>query len=132
MLGKTVRLRHCPATVSGQCSTRHLSLPRIEPEREGRCTSGRRKSGDRFSQSIKRFSEGEKIMVVLAFLVFLFSPPSEVLKGSILDPTGAAITGARVEISRSGSSRTAASNESGVFSIEDVQAGAYALHVKAN
>jgi outer membrane cobalamin receptor len=71
-------------------------------------------------------------MAVLTFLFFLFVPPSEILKGTILDPSGAAVTAAKVEISGSGFSRSVAANDSGVFSIEDVPVGTYSLRVTAN
>jgi outer membrane cobalamin receptor len=77
------------------------------------------------------FSEGEKIMAVLTFLFFLFASPPDNLSGTILDPAGAVVTGARIEISGSGISRNISSNNSGAFSIEDIPPGAYSLRVTA-
>src|SRR5579871_3941615 len=100
MLGKTVRIRHCPATVSGSNYPAFVTAPG-QPVWEGKCVYGCRKSGDRFSryQLTSGFSEGEKVMAILTFLFFLIVSPAENLKGTILDPAGAVVAGAKVEIS---------------------------------
>src|SRR5215467_7345341 len=71
-------------------------------------------------------------MAVLTFLIFLSASPPEILRGTILDPTGAAVAAARVEVSALGFSRSVSTNDSGVFAIEDVPAGAYSLQVMAH
>src|SRR5580704_9208217 len=133
MHGKTVKFRHCPATVSGS-NDLHLSLHRKQPVWEGKCeASGCAASQETGSANCwELFSEGERIMAVLTFLFFLFVSPSEILKGVILDPAGAVVAGAKVEISGPGVSRSVSTSDSGVFSIEDVPAGAYSLRVTAN
>lgn len=70
-------------------------------------------------------------MVILTFLFFLVVSPADNLKGTILDATGAVVAGAKVEISGSGLSRSAITNDSGSFSIEDIPAAAYSIHVTA-
>ena len=76
-------------------------------------------------------------MAILTFLAFLFVYPSQFLQGTILDPTGAAVSGAKVELYGPGFSRTTSTDGAGVFSIDfsTVQAppaGAYSLRVTAN
>src|SRR5262249_13800754 len=71
-------------------------------------------------------------MAVLTLLFFLFVYPSEILKGTILDPTGAAVAGAKVEVSGTGFSNTTYTDDAGIFSIPDAPTGTYALHVTAN
>src|ERR1700741_713607 len=71
-------------------------------------------------------------MAVLTLLFFLFVSAPEILKGTILDPAGAVVIGAKVEISGQDFSRSVTTNDSGVFSIEDIPAGAYSLRVTAN
>jgi vitamin B12 transporter len=78
------------------------------------------------------FSEGERIMTVLAFLLLLFVFPAETLRGTIVDPSGAAVANARVEISRADFSQTTTTDETGGFSFEAAAAGTYALRVTAN
>src|SRR5579862_1380518 len=70
-------------------------------------------------------------MAVLTFLFILVVSPADNLRGTILDATGAVVAGAKVEISGSGLSRSAITNDSGSFSIEDIPAAAYSLHVTA-
>src|SRR5947207_5753284 len=70
-------------------------------------------------------------MAVLSFLLFLLLSPPETLKGTILDPTGAAIAGARVEISAAGFSRSAITDDAGVFVIDDARSGTWSLRVTA-
>ena len=70
-------------------------------------------------------------MAVLTFLLLLISP-FEILNGVILDPAGAVVGGATVEVTGQVFSRTAFTNDSGVFSIEDIPAGfSYSLRVTA-
>jgi len=91
-----------------------------------------RKSGDRFSTNKwERFSEGEKTMAVLTFLILLSASPPEVLQGIVLDSSGAAISGAKVELLAAGPSRTAATNETGAFRLDNLSAGAYSLRITA-
>src|SRR5262249_18333178 len=78
------------------------------------------------------FSEGERIMTFLAFLLFLLVSPTEGLQGAVVDPTGAAVANARVEISRGDFLRATTTDETGSFSIEEAPAGTYALRVTAN
>src|SRR5215471_1385325 len=75
---------------------------------------------------------GERIMAVLAFLAFLLASPPEFFLGTVLDPTGAAVAGAKVELSGAGFSRTAYTDAAGMFSIEDAPAGTCLLRVTAN
>src|SRR5438876_1212429 len=70
-------------------------------------------------------------MAVLTFLLFLLLSPPETLKGTILDATGAAIAGARVEISGAGFSRSAITDDAGVFVIDDARSGTWSLRVTA-
>jgi outer membrane receptor protein involved in Fe transport len=70
-------------------------------------------------------------MAVLTFLlVFVFFPP-DLLKGTIVDPTGAAIPGARVEFAAGSFSRTVYTGNDGSFSIDDPPPGTYSLRVTA-
>ena len=71
-------------------------------------------------------------MAVLTFLFFLFLSPPETLKGTILDTTGAAIAGARVEISGSDFSRSVTTDDAGVFVIGDAPSGTWSLRVTAS
>ena len=71
-------------------------------------------------------------MAILTFLLFLFGSPPEAFKGTILDPSGAAVPGARVEISRANFSRVAATDDAGAFVLEGVPDGSYSLRVSAN
>ena len=72
-------------------------------------------------------------MTVLAFLLFfLLVSPSELLRGTILDPTGAGVAGARVEISGSNFSRSTYTDDGGGFSFEEAPIGSYSLRVVAN
>src|SRR5215510_13629779 len=75
---------------------------------------------------------GERIMSVFSFLVFLLVFPSELLQGTILDPTGAAVAGAKVELFGPGLSRTAYTDAAGIFSIDQAPIGSYSLRVTAN
>src|SRR5215471_37705 len=79
---------------------------------------------------------GERIMAVLTFLAFLFVYPSEFLQGTILDATGAAIAGAKVELNGPGFSRTTYTDDAGLFSIDlsrdEPLIGGYSLRVTAN
>src|SRR5262245_24997586 len=75
---------------------------------------------------------GERIMAVLAFLALLFASPPEFFLGTVLDPTGAAVAGAKVELSGTGFSCTTYTDAVGGFSIEDAPAEIYALRVTAN
>jgi outer membrane cobalamin receptor len=70
-------------------------------------------------------------MAVLTFLFFLLACPPEILQGVILDPAGAAIAGARVDVTTSGFSRTTITDSRGVFILDDVPAGNYSLRVAA-
>src|SRR2546426_7821853 len=70
-------------------------------------------------------------MVVLTFLILISASPPEVLKGIVLDSSGAAISGARVELSAAGPSRTAVTNETGAFLLDNLPAGAYSLRITA-
>src|SRR5436190_20745281 len=78
------------------------------------------------------FSEGERIMTVIAFLLFAFAFPRDTVTGTILDTSGAAISGARIEISAANVSRVTFSDDSGSFSIIDAPAGDYTLRIAAN
>jgi vitamin B12 transporter len=71
-------------------------------------------------------------MAVLTFLFFLLLSPPDTLKGTILDSTGAAIAGARVEISGANFSRRAITDDGGVFVIDDVPSGTWSLRVTAS
>ena len=94
---------------------------------------GDRKSGDRFSINTNAlFSEGERIMTALAFLFFLFVSPPDVLNGTILDPAGAAVAGARVEVTGQDLARTEYTDDRGQFVTKDLAAGTYRLHVIAS
>src|SRR5215813_7946777 len=79
---------------------------------------------------------GERIMAVLTFLAFLFVYPSELLLGTIFDPTGAAVSGAKVELYGPGFSQITYTDEAGLFSIEfsgdQTPIGTYSLRVTAN
>src|SRR5262245_1967191 len=71
-------------------------------------------------------------MTVIAFLFFLFVSPSEIFRGTIVDPTGAAVGGARVEISRGDFSLATMTDNAGTFTFEEAPAGSYLLRVTAN
>src|SRR5262245_22191152 len=71
-------------------------------------------------------------MTVIAFLFFLFVSPSEIFRGTIVDPTGAAVGGARVEISRGDFSLATMTDNAGTFTFEEAPAGSYLLRVSAN
>src|SRR5262245_51873888 len=73
-----------------------------------------------------------RIMTVLAILAFLFASPPEFLLGTVLDPTGAAVAAAKVELSGSAISRITYTDAAGMFSIPDAPAGTYSLRVTAN
>ena len=79
---------------------------------------------------------GERIMAVLGFLAFLFVYSPELLQGTILDPTGAAVSGAKVEVYGPGFSQITYTDEAGLFSIESsidqTPIGTYSLRVTAN
>src|SRR5207249_4969898 len=68
-------------------------------------------------------------MAVLTLLILLSASPPEVLKGVVLDSSGAAISGAKVELSAAGLSRTAVTNDTGVFLLDNLSAGAYSLRI---
>ncbi|HYR42117.1 MAG TPA: TonB-dependent receptor [Terriglobia bacterium] len=70
-------------------------------------------------------------MDVLTLLVFLFFSRPEILKGTILDPAGASVAGARVDVSRPGFSRATTTDDAGGFLVDDVPAGTYSLRVTA-
>src|SRR5437868_477947 len=71
-------------------------------------------------------------MDVLTLLFVLFASPPEILQGIILDPAGASVAGARVDLLRPGFSRTAITDHAGGFSVDGVPAGTYSLRVAAN
>ena len=71
------------------------------------------------------FSEGERIMTVLAFLFFLLAVPPENLRGTILDPSGAGVGGAKVEITAAGASHLTYSDSDGAFYVENIDSGNY-------
>ena len=71
-------------------------------------------------------------MAVLTFLFFLAVSPTETVQGIILDPAGAAVAGARIEVYGAGFARSTFANDAGMFLIEDAPAGAYSLRVTAN
>jgi outer membrane cobalamin receptor len=71
-------------------------------------------------------------MAVLTFLFFLSIVPPENLTGTVLDPSGAGVGGAKVELTAPGASRTTNTDDNGAFSIENIPAGSYALRVTAN
>ena len=71
-------------------------------------------------------------MAVLTFLAFLSFYSSELLQGTVLDPTGAAVAAARVELSGTDFSRVTYTGGNGVFSIEDAPVGLYSLRVTAS
>src|SRR3954469_15512795 len=81
------------------------------------------------AQTRNSFPRGKRIMAHLTFLLFLFVSPADVVTGTISDPSGAAITGARVEITGQNFSQTAVSQDGGLFTIEAVPAGTYSLRV---
>src|SRR5215831_7429916 len=72
------------------------------------------------------------MMPALTFLFFLFVSPPEILKGTILDPAGTAVAGARVEISDDGVARTAYTDDGGRFAFDEFPAGTYSVQVTAN
>jgi vitamin B12 transporter len=69
-------------------------------------------------------------MPVYAFLFLLLAFPSEVLKGTILDTSGAAVAGARVEISGR-PSFAVFTDGTGQFIINEIPIGTYELRVTA-
>ena len=71
-------------------------------------------------------------MTVLAFLAFLFASPPEFFLGTVLDPTGAGVAAAKVELTGAGISRITYTDEAGMFSIPYAPAGTYSLRVTAN
>src|SRR5262245_21170513 len=71
-------------------------------------------------------------MIVLAFLAFLFASPPEFFLGTVLDPTGAGVVAAKVELTGAGISRITYTDEAGMFSIPNAPAGTYAVRVTAN
>src|SRR5215831_2774309 len=79
---------------------------------------------------------GERIMTVLTLLAFLFVYPSELLQGTILDPTGAAVSGAKVEVDGPAFSQITYTDETGFFSMEfpgnQTPIGTYSLRITAN
>src|SRR5262245_7314010 len=79
---------------------------------------------------------GERIMTVLTLLAFLFVCPSELLQGTILDPTGAAVSGAKVELDGPAFSQITYTDETGFFSMEfpgnQTPIGTYSLRITAN
>ena len=64
-------------------------------------------------------------MAVLTFLFFLAVSPTETVHGIVLDPAGAAVAGARIEVYGAGLARSTFANDAGMFLIEDAPAGAY-------
>ena len=74
-------------------------------------------------------------MTVLTILLFLlFSPPAprDQFEGIILDTTGAAVAGAKIELYGKGFTGSAYSNDSGMFSIQAMLVGSYSIRVIAN
>jgi outer membrane cobalamin receptor len=70
-------------------------------------------------------------MTFLAFLLFLLTSPPETLRGTVVDPSGAAVAGARVELSGTNFSRVAYTDGAGTFHIDDAPGGTYALRIAA-
>src|SRR5437868_2661288 len=131
MHGKTVQFRHCPATVSGRSYPAFVTASG-EPMWEDNAMTGAASQETGSADYLTLFSEGERIMAVLTFLFFLFASPPDNVKGTILDPTGASVAGARVEISAAALSQSATTDGSGTFSIEGVPSGTYSLRVTAS
>jgi vitamin B12 transporter len=71
-------------------------------------------------------------MTALTFLFFLFVSPPDVLNGTILDPAGAAVAGARVEITGQDLARTEYTDDRGKFVAADLPAGTYQVRVTAS
>lgn len=71
------------------------------------------------------------MMTALAFLLFLFTYSPQAANGTVFDAAGAAVAGARVEISGPGIVRTTSTNEEGQFSIGEVPPGKYSVRIDA-
>ena len=70
-------------------------------------------------------------MASFSLLFFLVLSPSEILNGTVQDPTGAVIAGARVEISRPGLVREIYSDGGGQFVFDEVPVGHYTIVIRA-
>ena len=97
MHGKAVKIRHCPATVSGMRSGR-----------SGHCASGKvasrkasRKSGDRFLAperiTFSREKRPMRTIILLSLSLAALAGETVNIHGAILDPSGRAVQGARVQ-----------------------------------
>jgi carboxypeptidase family protein len=97
-----------------------------------RCEKGAASQETGSANYYELFSEGERIMAALTFLFFLLVPQSEIVKGTVFDPAGGVVAGAKVEVTGRGLARSESTNASGVFSIEDIPAGSYSLRITAS
>jgi iron complex outermembrane recepter protein len=71
-------------------------------------------------------------LVLLAFFTTLAAmAQNAVVRGSILDPSGAAVAGAHITLSGHGTPRTAASDVSGNYQISSLTSGTYTLTIEA-
>jgi len=70
-------------------------------------------------------------MSTLSLLLFLALAPSDFLKGTIQDSTGAAVNRARIEVSRPGFSREIYSDSAGQFALDEVPPGTYTVIITA-
>jgi outer membrane cobalamin receptor len=129
MLGKAVKIRHCPATVSGSFSPVLATALNVKC---GKAITSWEPQVRRPVQHKRQrlFSEGEKKMTTLTFLFFLFASSTQTANGTVLDAGGAAVAGAHVEISAAGATRVVKTNETGQFSTE-IPTGAYSLRISA-
>src|SRR5947209_19163165 len=130
MHGKAVKIRHCPATVSGISSRAHATASK----------SACGKAGAKLDREVRRpvqrktwelFSEGEKIMSTLSLLFFLLLSPSEHFQGIVEDPTGAAIAGAKVQISGPSFIRETYTDSNGRFIFDEALPGDYSILITA-
>lgn len=79
---------------------------------------------------MKLFSGGEKTMTALGFLLFLLLP-SATFNGTVQDPVGGIVAGARIQISRPGISRETNSASDGRFAFEALPDGTYNVIITA-
>jgi len=80
----------------------------------------------------------QSCIVLLSFLLLVLSAAAQVqngqFSGTVTDPSGAAIAGAKVTVSNgaTGLSATDMTNSSGVYTIKELPAGAYNISVEAS
>jgi outer membrane cobalamin receptor len=66
-------------------------------------------------------------MATLSLLFFLFLSSPDVLKGTVQDPTGAVIPGARIEVTHPGLARDVVTDKAGQFVFDELPSGDYSL-----